>query len=137
MDTQTNQAPDNTNHLTQLMAEGSCQEQHEEARICSEILCKLRSLCEWEVKIDMDVLFCKKRYQFESIDGAKEFVRSMGAFLRTNTVFVLVHKLVDCASVIVSMRANLSSDGAYILCEIAEESERKYQMITSFTQDAA
>ena len=137
MNIQTETTPTSTDNSLNEMSDTLYQAPQAEVSFDAAALRKLRSLSGWELEVDEDVLSYKKHYRFESADAAKEFVNSMGFFLKTNSVCVLVHPFVDRPSVILSMRANTSSEGALIIYEIADESERKYQMVTSCTQDVA
>ena len=133
----TTQAPTATTDLNLQLDDDLDQAVHATEWLDPEALQKLDSLSGWTVNRQANELNYKKQYGFKNEEAAKEFANSIGVFLKTNTVFVLVHQLLERPAVIVSMRANLSSAGALVLCEIADESERKYALVSDCTEDAA
>ncbi len=130
-------APTSTDHVNHQIADDLDLAAHSEHWLAPELLKKLASLQGWSLEQDANSLNLEKYYSFKDDEAAQEFANTIGVFLKTNTVLIMLQKSEDRPLVVITMRAKATTESALILCEIADESERKYEMVASCTEDAA
>lgn len=106
-------------------------------RFGPDVLNRLQVLRNWEMGLKSDTFRFQKHYRFKSLEAAEEYARTMGAFLKTNTVFVLVHKPLEKDFATVVIRAGICSNALTVAAEIARECDRKHAILVDHQENAA